>query len=435
MAVKIKNVIPRSLAGKAGISPCDTLLKINGHAVKDVLDYRYYLTERDLKLAVKTAGGETRAMCITKREYEDIGLEFETYLMDEERFCRNRCIFCFIDQMPKGMRDSLYFKDDDSRLGFLFGNYVTLTNLCDEDIERIISMKMSPVNISVHTMNPGLRVQMMNNENAGKSLRFLKKLTDAGIKVNAQLVLCPGLNDGAELERSLRELSALSPNLQSVALVPVGLTKHRDGLFVLRPYTEAESRAVIGISDRYAAENLTKHGTRICYPSDEFYILAGLSLPDYESYGDFDQLENGVGLIRLLEREFYDALNDEATRAVNRAVTIATGVLAKPFIEKLTNAAEERFKGLKVTVIAVQNRFFGESVTVAGLVTGVDLIRELKAQGAAGTVLIPSAMLRHEGDLFLDGIGIPEVEAELNIKLCAVKNDGYELLSRMIGRE
>ncbi|MCL2033906.1 MAG: DUF512 domain-containing protein [Oscillospiraceae bacterium] len=432
MAVRIKNVTQRSLAGKAGVSPCDTLLKINGHAIKDVLDYRYYVTERELEITVES-GGRARDIRITKREYDDIGLEFETYLMDKERFCKNKCIFCFIDQMPSGMRDSLYFKDDDSRLGFLFGNYITLTNLCDDDIDRIISMKTSPVNISVHTMNPDLRVMMMNNKNAGKSLRFIRKLTNAGISVNAQLVLCPGVNDGGELKRSLEELSKLAPSLKSIALVPVGLTKYRDGLTSLRQYTKEESRAVIETSDAIAEENLKKHKSRICYPSDEFYILAGIDMPDCESYGDFDQLENGVGMLRLLEQEFLDALKDEAPREVNRELTIATGVLAKPFIEKLKTEAEKCLGGLKVTVIAVKNRFFGESVTVAGLVTGADLIAELKAQNVSGTVVIPSAMLRHEGDLFLDGISVQGAEAALQVKLCAVKNDGYELLSMMIG--
>ena len=432
MAVRIQNVIPRSLAEKAGISPCDTLLHINGRSIKDVLDYRFYLTGRDLRLTVE-CGGETRTVRIKKREYADIGLEFQTYLMDSERFCRNKCVFCFIDQMPGGMRDSLYFKDDDSRLGFLFGNYITLTNLCDEDIERVISMKMSPVNISVHTMNPDLRVRMMNNKNAGESLRFIKRLTDAGIKVNAQLVLCPGLNDGGELERSLRELSALAPNLQSIALVPVGLTKYREGLPELRAYTKEEGRAAIEIAGRFAVENLVKHGVRICYPSDEFYILAEMNLPEYESYGGFDQLENGVGMLRLLEREFYDALKDETPRDISREITIATGVLAQPFIEKLANAAMERFKELRVTVLPVKNRFFGESVTVAGLVTGADLIGGLKAYAVTGAVLIPSVMLRHGEDIFLDGVSVSEVEAELPVKLCAVPNDGYGLLNQIIG--
>lgn len=434
MAVKITGVEPRSPAEKHGIRAGDTLLSINGHEINDILDYRFYMTERRLSLSLLTAGGEEYEKRLQKREYDDLGLEFATYLMDSQHTCKNKCIFCFIDQLPEGLRESLYFKDDDSRMGFLFGNYITLTNLGDKDIERIIKMRISPVNISVHTMNPELRVKMMGNPHSGSSLRFIKQLTGAGIKVNAQLVLCPGINDGKELEFSLHELTALAPGLQSVAAAPVGLTGFREGLPELRLYTPREAADVIGIMDGFAEECLKKYGTRICFAADEFYLNAGIPFLDYESYGSFDQLENGVGLLPLLRRELEDALRLEPAAKISRNITIATGTAAKPEIEKLAKAAEEKFDGLNARVIAVENRFFGETVTVSGLVTGTDLIARLKDEMIGDELLIPAVMLRHERDLFLDGVNIDDAAKALGCKVRAVERDGSGLLDAMLGR-
>lgn len=398
-----------------------------------MLDYRFYMAEKNLSLTLLTAGGETAGKRVKKREYDDLGLGFATYLMDSQRFCRNKCVFCFVDQMPGGLRDSLYFKDDDSRMSFLFGNYITLTNLSDTDIDRIIAMRTSPVNISVHTMNPRLRVEMMKHPEAGRSLRFIKRLIDAGIMVNAQLVLCPDINDGAELDRSLRELCAMAPNLQSVAAVPVGLTKFREGLPNLRLYTKDESRRVIETVEAFARENLGAHGSRICFAADEFYLNAGLELPPYEDYEEFSQLENGVGLLSLLTWEFGEALADEPQAAINRRVTIATGVSAKPFIERMANAACEKFAGLETNVVAVENKFFGESVTVAGLVTGGDLIARLKGEDIGDELLIPAVMLRREGDLFIDGVSVDDAASALGHRPRAVENGGRELLDAILG--
>lgn len=435
MSVQISGVQSGSIAAKHGIMPNETLLAINGHPINDVLDYRFYMTDAHLALSMQGKDGAAREIRIKKREYDDLGLEFETYLMDKQHFCKNKCVFCFIDQMPKGMRESLYFKDDDSRMGFLFGNYITLTNLRDEDVDRIIAMKTSPVNISVHTMNPDLRVKMMKNPRAGEVLGYIKRLTGAGIKVNAQLVLCPDVNDGAELTRSLRELCALAPNLQSVAAVPVGLTKHRDKLEPLRLFNAESAARVIETIDAFAAENQKTHGARICHAADEFYYLAGTDFPPYEDYGDFAQLENGVGLIALLERDFSDALTDEEARTVNRRITMATGVLAAPFIARLAGRAMQAFEGLTIAVTAIENKLFGKTITVAGLVTATDLIEQLQGRDLGGELLIPAVMLRRERDLFLDGKNVTDVEHALGCKLRCVENDGYELLAAMLGEK
>ncbi len=433
MAVKITGVETASTSEKHGIKAGDKLLKINGHAIKDVLDYRFYVTEKQVRLELEATDGTVTEKQIKKREYDDLGLEFETYLMDKQRFCKNKCMFCFIDQMPKGLRESLYFKDDDSRMSFLFGNYITLTNLTDDDIDRIISMKTSPVNISVHTMNPDLRVKMMKNPSAGTSLRFIKRLTDAGIKVNAQLVLCPEINDGTELEFSLRELSALAPNVQSVAIVPVGLTKFREKLPELRLFRQDEASNVLGTIKKFAAENFAKHGTRICHAADEFYLLAKRDFPDYDAYEDFNQLENGVGLLPLLQHEFADAIEETEAFELNRHITIATGVAAAPALNLFAEEAMKRFNGLKVTVTPIENEYLGTSRTVAGLVTATDIIDQLKGKELGDELLIPAVMLRHERDLFLDSISVDEVAKALGCNVRAVENDGYELLTAMIG--
>jgi putative radical SAM enzyme (TIGR03279 family) len=408
------------------------LLAINGNEINDILDYRFYSTTKRLELTFSDENGAAITKSLKKAEYAEPGLEFETYLMAPQQSCKNKCVFCFIDQLPPKMRETLYFKDDDSRMGFLFGNYITLTNLKDTDLDRIIKMRTSPVNISVHTMNPGLRVKMMKNPRAGEVLSWIKRLTDAGIKVNAQLVLCPGLNDGAELTRSLSELTALAPNLQSVAVVPVGLTKHRAKLPELRLFTSGEAAGVVAEVDAFASRNLREHGARICFAADEFYLNAGIPIPAYEEYEDFAQLENGVGLTALLRHEFTQALESEEPRPFNRRVTLATGVSAAPEMKRLAALAAQKFPGLSVDVIAVKNEFFGENITVAGLVTAEDLIKTLKREGYTQEVLFPAVMLRRERDIFLDGPTPEDVSRELGAKLIPVENDGFELLNAML---
>ena len=432
MAVKITGIIPGSPADKAGIQPGDVLISINKNPIIDVLDYRFYMTDVHLELLLHNEAKELRTVAVRKGEYDDLGLEFETYLMDKQMGCRNKCIFCFVDQTPKGMRPSLYFKDDDTRMSFLFGNYTTLTNLKDGDIERIIKMHISPINISVHTTNPELRVEMMGNPSAGEKLRYIKMLTDGGIKVNSQLVLCPGINDGEELERSIRELSALCPNLQSIAVVPVGLTKHRDGLYPLRTFNAEEARKVVEVTERWGDKLGAEQESRIVYASDEFYLLAGLPIPEPEFYGDFDQLDNGVGLLALLEQEFRAAMMQAGEFTEEKHITIATGELAYPMMCGFAQRIMEKFPTVKIGVEKIVNDFFGHTVTVAGLVTGQDLIAQLKGKELGSELLIPSTMLRHEQDRFLDDVTREEVEQALSVTLCTTENDGFDLLEKIL---
>lgn len=432
MAVKITGIVPGSPAAKAGIQPGDVLISINKNPIVDVLDYRFYMTDIHLELLLHNEAKELRTVSVRKGEYDDLGLEFETYLMDKQMGCRNKCIFCFVDQTPKGMRPSLYFKDDDTRMSFLFGNYTTLTNLKDGDIERIIKMHISPINISVHTTNPELRVEMMGNPSAGEKLRYIKMLTDGGIKVNSQLVLCPGINDGEELERSIRDLSALCPNLQSIAVVPVGITKHRDGLYPLRTFTAEEAKRVVEITEHWGDKLGEEQESRIVYASDEFYLLAGLPIPEPEFYGDFDQLDNGVGLMALLKQEFRAAMMQAGEFQEEKHITIATGELAYPMLCEFAQQVMERYPMVRISVEKIVNDFFGHSVTVAGLVCGQDLIAQLKGKELGSELLIPSTMLRHEQDRFLDDVTREEVEEALSVRLTTTENDGFDLLEKIL---
>ena len=434
MAVIISDVQKRSLAFKAGIPAKATLLTINDNEINDVLDYQFYITERRVDIVCLVDGNEKK-FTIKKDEYEDIGLIFDSYLMDKQHHCKNKCIFCFIDQMPKGMRESLYFKDDDDRMSFLFGNYVTLTNLTQRDIDRIIKMHISPINISVHTTNPELRVKMMKNKNAGDCLRWLEELAAHGIKLNTQLVLCPEINDGEELVRSLNDLSKLAPNIESIAAVPVGLTDHREGLEKLRVYTKEESEKVIDIIESFSDKFFYEHGVRIAFASDEFYLKAERPLPEYYFYGDFSQLENGVGLTTLLRHDFYDCLENDEFDSKPFHAAIATGKLAYPLLVELSKAAMEKYPNAKLDVYMIENEFFGENITVAGLVTGRDLINQLKDKITAKTLLIPTVMLRHEQDRFLDDVLLEDVEEQLGVNIVRVENDGYNLLNSMLGCE
>ena len=430
MPVTIQDVTPGSPAARKRIRPGETLLRINGHVIEDVLDYRFYLMETDLRVAV-TDGKKARVVHIRKGEAEDIGLSFETYLMDKQRSCRNQCIFCFIDQLPPGMRQSLYFKDDDSRLSFLFGNYITLTNLTEHEVTRILEMHISPIQVSVHTTNPELRCRMMGNRFAGESLSLLRRFAEAGIRLECQLVLCPGYNDGDELIRSMADLAALGDAVESVAAVPVGLTKYREGLEPLRLFTKEEAAAVIDAVEAFGGRMLAERGSRVFFPADEFYLKAGRPIPEAAFYEDMAQLENGVGLTALLFKEFREALAACEETPEGTRMTIATGVAAAPLLRMLIDEAGKKWDNLHVDVMAVRNVFFGETITVAGLVTGGDLIRQLKGR-TAPVLLIPDAMLRHEKDRFLDDVQPGDVERELGVELRVVPVDGAVLLQELL---
>ncbi|MBR2405996.1 MAG: DUF512 domain-containing protein [Clostridia bacterium] len=432
MAVTITGVVPGSPAAKKRIHSGDRLLSVNGQPIVDVLDYRFYEVEERLTLEVETQKG-VRVVKLRKPEYEDIGLEFETYLMDKQHTCRNNCIFCFIDQMPPGMRESLYFKDDDSRLSFLFGNYITLTNLSEHEIERIIALHITPINISVHTTNPELRCRMMNNRFAGDTLQLLKRFADAGIHMCCQLVLCPGWNDGEELARSMRDLAALAPQVESVAVVPVGLTKYREGLTPLRPFTAEEAERVLEAVHAFGDEQLKKAGSRLIYPADEWYIKAGRPIPEAAFYEEMSQLENGVGLTALLRSQFEEAMEDgDEISACTADTVLVTGVAAAPILEELVQRARERLPELRVRVQAITNNFFGDTITVAGLVTGGDLKAQLQGVPCE-RVLIPDVMLRHEQDRFLDDVTPEELATALGVSVQIVPANGYDLWNALRG--
>lgn len=433
MAVKISEIDAGSIAEKKKISAGDELISINGNEINDVLDYRFYINDTKLLLSLKTAAGKSKLVLIRKDEFEDIGLGFETYLMDKQRSCKNKCIFCFIDQLPKGLRKSLYFKDDDSRLSFLFGNYITLTNLTDSEAQRIIKMHISPVNISVQTMNPELRVKMMANPKAGESLKYLFEFAKAGIAINTQLVLCPGINDGAELERSLNELGSLYPAVQSIAAVPVGLSDHRQGLYPLEPYNRQTAREVIGIIDRFNEKFKKENGAVIAYAADEFYIKAELPMPDAEYYNDFPQLENGVGMWALLQSEFDAALSECEAKSRNRRATIVTGKAAYPLISALAEKAMKQIEGLDINVVAAENKLLGSMITVSGLLCGADIADAVGGLDLGEELIIPPNCLRSEGDMFLDDMTVEELSEKLKVKVTQNGSSGEDLLAAMLG--
>ena len=433
MAVQITAVVSGSPADRAGICPGEMLMAINHNPIEDILDYQFYITDKKLQVDLQNKDGKGRRITVRKGEYEDLGLEFASYLMDKQHHCKNKCIFCFVDQMPPDMRETLYFKDDDARLSFLFGNYITLTNMKQKDIDRIIKMHISPVNISVHTMDPALRQMMMGNPAAASSLDFLRQLAVAGIKINTQLVLCPGINDGEQLICSLRELGALYPSVESIAAVPVGLTKYREGLFPLRPYTKEEAREVIRIIDTFSDDFFAREGVRLAYPADEFFLKADLPIPDSEYYGEFNQLENGVGLLSLLRQELADEIEDWEDEGFSRRISLATGEAAAAFLREEIAKIQKRFPGLDCTVYGIHNNYFGEYITVAGLVTATDLIDQLKGKDLGEELLIPGVMLRHEQDKFLDDQTIEDVEQALGVPVRTVDNDGTQLLLALLG--
>ncbi len=435
MSVVIESVETGSIAAKKGICAGDVLVSIDKNEIMDVLDYRFYQNNEKLTVEYINSKGKLKTVKIKKKEYDELGLQFETYLMDKKHSCRNKCVFCFIDQLPKGLRESLYFKDDDSRLSFLFGNYITLTNITEHEIERIIKMHISPINISVHTTNPELRVKMMNNKNAGEALKIIERFNDAGIKLNCQLVLVPNYNDGEELKRSLRDLTALE-NVECVAAVPVGLTRYREGLVSLEPFSKENAALTIDIIDSFGEECLKKYGERRVFAADEFYIKACRELPSADYYEEFHQLENGVGLVPLLQSEVESAVSgDDYDLQRKRIITIATGEAAYPFILGMVKDITRKWQNLDCRVIAIKNNFFGGHITVAGLVTATDIMEQLKGVELGEELLIPSVMLRDGGDMFLDSITLGELSEKLNVNITPVNNDGYEFLDKILGKE
>lgn len=427
---KISEVANNSKAKKAGIKPGDNLLFINDNEIIDVLDYMYYSSDSPLSLKLEDSKKNLYSVLINNDDYEDLGLTFETYLMDSEKSCKNKCVFCFVDQLPKNMRKSLYYKDDDVRLSFLTGNYVTLTNLSDREIDRIIKLKISPINISVHTTNGELRKKLMKNPNAEKIMDILPRFSDAGINMRCQLVICKGLNDGEELKRSLRELYSMYPQVSSVAVVPVGLTCHRTELYPLEALSKDDASETINIVNSFSDKALEENGTRFCYNADEMYIKAGLSLPDYDYYEDFEQLENGVGLIRLLESEFMVELKKAKILKKTVNISVATGISAAPFIQMLIDYAEKKWHNFKCNVYPIQNDFFGRSINVTGLLTGIDIIKQLKDKELNDYLFISSSMLRAGTDIFLDDTTVSDLERELDTKVVVISN-GTDFISEI----
>ena len=435
----IVGVEPHSIAHKLHIKAGDHLLTVNGEAVRDIFDYRFLSADELVVLEIEKANGRRKVFEIEKDFGDDLGLLFEEGLMDSYRSCTNACIFCFIDQMPKGMRDTLYFKDDDSRLSFLQGNYVTLTNMKDADIDRIIRYHMGPINISVHTTDPDLRCRMLNNRFAGDCLSYIDRLYEAGIPMNGQIVLCKGINDGAQLEKTIRDLSSYLPAMQSLSVVPAGLTKYREGLYPLESFTKEDALAVIKSVEKFQQTIYNKSSTHFVHASDEFYLLAGMEVPEEETYDGYLQLENGVGMLRLLNEEFHDALRmrkDEKTKMTNRkgSCSVATGMLAFPYMERFAKEASEALS-CEIGVYGIRNSFFGESITVSGLVCGCDIISQLKGKPLGEELLLPVNMFRTGETYFLDDVTKQEVEEALSVKIRIVPQSGDALLDAFMGIE
>lgn len=428
----ISRVVPGSIAEEMSIEPGDILETVNNTPVEDVFDYRYLINDERLTLEIQKADGELWELEIEKEYDEDLGIEFENGLMDEYRSCSNHCIFCFIDQMPKGMRETLYFKDDDSRLSFLQGNYVTLTNMSQHDIDRVIRYRLEPINISFQTMNPQLRCKMLHNRFAGDALKKADQLFEAGITMNGQIVLCKGVNDGEELDYSLEKLSAYAPVLQSVSIVPVGLSKFRQGLYPLEPFDAGDARKVLDQIHFWQKKMFEKHGIHFVHASDEWYLLAGEELPEEDRYDGYLQLENGVGMLRLLETEVREAVKERTGDRREVRMTAATGKLAAPYIEKCISVIREKYPNLNVQVRAIANHFFGEMITVSGLITGTDLKEQLKGVDLGERLLLPCNMLRSGEDIFLDDVSVKELERELGTEIVIVDENGADLVSSIL---
>ena len=433
MSTIITSVDRHSPAERAGITPGEQLLTINGHQIIDVLDYRFYGYDTDCCLELREPAGTVRTVSLRKPEGRDLGLNFDTVLMDDMRSCANHCIFCFVDQMPPGMRQTLYFKDDDARLSFLQGNYITLTNLTEREAQRIIDLRISPINVSVHTTDPQLHCTMLGNKNALRSLDYIRAFCKAGIVMNGQIVVCPGWNDGDQLRRTLRDLTEMQ--FSSCSLVPVGITKYRQGLAKLRPVDAATAAEIIDIADEYGRENLERFGTRRFFSADELYLRAGRPLPQAEYYEGYRQLENGVGLMRSLEDDFLAGLATVDVPARFSPFTIATGMAAAPFLRGLVQRAMGDYPGLRGQVIAVENDFFGHTIDVAGLLTGQDISAQLRGRDLGDRVLIPIHMMRHGETVFLDDYTVERLSRELGVPVQVVDEDGFALVDAMFAAE
>ena len=424
-----------SIAQELELVPGDILLTVNGQPVEDIFDYRYLMNEEFVVLEVEKANGEIWELEVEKEYEEDLGITFEKDLMDDYRSCSNHCIFCFIDQMPPGMRDTLYFKDDDSRLSFLQGNYVTLTNMSDHDIERIIRYRLEPINISFQTTNPQLRCKMLHNRFAGDALKKVDRLFEGGIEMNGQIVLCKGENDGAELERSIKDLTAYIPLLRSVSVVPVGLTKFRDGLYHLEPFTKEDAKEVLSVIHKWQDRIYEQYGIHFIHAGDEWYLLAGQEVPEEERYDGYLQLENGVGMLRLLFEEFTEGYKSLTGDERQEELSIATGKLAYPYISAMAEKIEEKFPNLEIHVFSIRNDFFGERITVSGLITAQDLTAQLKGERLGSRLLIPCNMLKTDEDVFLDDFTVRQVSDALQVPIDIVKSSGLDFIAAVIGEK
>ena len=429
----VKSLMPGGIGEELGIEPGDKLLAINGNEIQDVFDYYYYEESEQLLLLIEKPDGEEWELEIEKDEDESLGIEFDQSLMDEYRSCRNKCMFCFIDQMPKGMRETLYFKDDDSRLSFLQGNYITLTNMSDHDVERIVKYRLEPINISFQTTNPELRCKMLHNRFAGRALKIIDRLYEAETPMNGQIVLCKGVNDGEELERTIRDLTGYLPYLKSVSIVPVGLTKYRDGLYPLEPFTKEDAREVLSVIHRWQEKIYQEHGIHMIHAGDEWYVLAEEEVPEEERYDGYLQLENGVGMMRLLFNEVQEALSAVTGDERQREISLATGRLMYPYIGKILEEIRKKFPNITTHLYAIRNDFFGERITVSGLITGQDLTGQLKGQPLGERLLLPCNMLKIGEPVFLDDFTLEEVENSLQVKTDIVKSSGQDLLDAVIG--
>lgn len=429
----VKSLMPGGIGEELGIEPGDKLLAINGNEIQDVFDYYYYEESEQLLLLIEKPDGEEWELEIEKDEDESLGIEFDQSLMDEYRSCRNKCMFCFIDQMPKGMRETLYFKDDDSRLSFLQGNYITLTNMSDHDVERIVKYRLEPINISFQTTNPQLRCKMLHNRFAGEALKKVDILYRGQIEMNGQIVLCKGVNDGEELERTIRDLTGYLPYLKSVSIVPVGLTKYRDGLYPLEPFTKEDAGEVLSVIHRWQEKIYQEHGIHMIHAGDEWYVLAEEEVPEEERYDGYLQLENGVGMMRLLFNEVQEALSAVTGDGRQREISLATGRLMYPYIGKILEEIRKKFPNITTHLYAIRNDFFGERITVSGLITGQDLTGQLKGQPLGERLLLPCNMLKIGEPVFLDDFTLEEVENSLQVKTDIVKSSGQDLLDAVIG--
>lgn len=431
----IQAIEPGSIAEEMELMPGDTVLAVNGQEIEDVFDYQYLINDEFIEMLVKTADGEELILEIEKDYNEDLGITFDSSLMDDYKSCSNKCIFCFIDQLPKGMRETMYFKDDDSRLSFLQGNYITMTNMKDDALDRIIRYKLEPINLSVHTTNPELRCMMLHNRFAGKIMQQLQKLYEGGIIMNGQIVLCKNVNDGDELERTIRDLSTFIPNMESVSVVPVGLSAHREGLYPLVPFEQEDAREVIACIERWQRRLYEEYGTHFIHASDEWYLLAGYEMPEEERYDGYLQLENGVGMLRLLMEEFREALDSIPADDRKRHVSIATGRSAGAYIRRLADELCQKFENVTVDVYEIINYFFGERITVSGLMTGQDIIGQLKNQSLGEELLLPVNVLRSGEQTLLDDITVQDIEKALQIPISIVQSNGQDLVYKLLGGE